>query len=106
MSSFISIHQYFDVPYNGIISIKETFECREIGKRRIAERMVTWYRDNPGLVIDKQGRVNHQVSKVRLLKAIYRAGDSVIGMSKRRLDAESHRYVHAFDRRPLMTVTA
>jgi hypothetical protein len=104
MSNSVFSIEYYRVPYNGDISIRSHFTFRD-GRRVLVDRRVTWYRDPAALEEDRFGKVNHRVSKVNLLRAIYRAGYSVIGMSKRRLEAESTRYVHDFDMRPKQTCT-
>lgn len=103
MSNFISYHEFFKVPYNGTISILSYYVFLR-GRKVLRGRTVTWYKDDVALVVDKSGVVNHQTSKVRLLRAIYRAGYSVLGMSKRRLEAESHRMVQDFPMKPFMAV--
>lgn len=102
MSTFSVRTDYYQVPYNGKISVTTISALR--GKRsRIVSRAIQWL-DKDGLTVEKAGLVCHRVSMVALLCAVYRAGSAVIDMPRWRVLIEADRYCHVDKWIPYYTV--
>lgn len=82
--SVSTVTEQYHVPYNGRVVLRSHYSALRGGKRRVTNRTIQWL----DVDVAQCGRthiVTLRVSKVDLLRAIYRAGYSVVSAPKRRI---------------------